>query len=934
MTETTDLSPGRQVLRDALRELESQALSGRDRTEAIAEANHRLRSAGHGEPLSPTRVGGWFERGSPAKDFELLWAVVQVLLEWRGLRSPGALTGRARPEAAGKWTHAKELWKSRWESARKAARKAPESKSRPALTPTLDGYLRTVLVASRQHPYPGASVDRRLPALADVYVRQRASRAAADNEEQPRADGPTGNVPDSSTATTSDRVVSAEAVFDTGKGISVLVGDPGCGKTTLLRTYLTAAATSWLDRRRGAGVPVMIRARSLTAGDPMPVALARAANTELAPFGLLDELTSAFFREVPHEQTPWLVLVDGLDEISDAGTRQRVITMLDGVARGNPHAYRFVVATRSLPEYEVHGIGAHVPRFELLPFSPHDLLTYAEKWFCHLDDAARHAQRFVAGLSSTRMEGLACTPLMASMLCQLYEADPARPLPEGRTGAYRSFVELIYEKNTHKQIKRTHDEAIRQLRSHHQVPRDDRTAEEAAELVRGNLPELIDNLAFDWIEGNDGTATDVLATHFHVRRPAKVSGQLWNEFLSDLLRPTGLLTQRGDDFGFLHQTLMEYHAARHATRSEENREEVLHGLRSNSDRLLLTDASYLGFLLDGLLMPQDRIAAATTELLRDGLPPGFHRLGFLRQQLRLRTSLPPGLIAAQLISVAEDSAGAGDAERLEAVGLLLGMAEHHDKAVDVLIRLCRPDAGLSAAYRLAASGLLAAEKDSWEQTLQLAARLALEKRSWWNTEDPLLGAVRILAAMEWGRDAAAGLAVPLVRDTTVRDSDRFAVVMSLAGVAGPFEETASLLRHLALDGTVGALVRLDAAAALARENGGAEEAAGLMVQLAEDPTVKGAYRLRAAGALAQVDGYRGAAPLAGHQEQGAALLSHLAQDVTLDAVYRPRAAVALSRVHGYRIQGALRLKHLAEDRSLSPSVRMQARAALTRLMDE
>ncbi|NGO75580.1 NACHT domain-containing protein [Streptomyces sp. YC504] len=931
MTATTGLSPGRQLLRDALRELESQALLGRDRTDAIAEANRRLRSAGHGEPLGPTRVGGWFEKGSPAKDFELLWVLVQVLLEWGGLQPPGALAGRARPEAAAKWTHAKELWKSRWESARKAARNVPEGKSRPALTPTLDGYLRTVRVASRQHPYPGASVDRRLPALSDVYVRQRAFRAAADDEDQPRADGPTGNTADSPTATATDRVVSAEAVFRTGKGISVLVGDPGCGKTTLLRAYLTAAATSWLDLRRGGGVPVMIRAHSLTAGDPMPVALARAANADLAPFGLLDELTSAFFREVPHEQTPWLVLVDGLDEISDAGTRQRVITMLDGVVRGNPHAYRFVVATRSLPEHEVYGIGTHVPRFELLPFSAHDLLTYAEKWFRHLEDAARHARLFVAGLSSTRLEGLACTPLMASMLCQLYEADPARPLPEGRTGAYRSFAELIYEKNTHKQIKRTHDEAIRQLRSHHQVPRDDRTAEEAAELVRGNLPELIDNLAFEWIEGNDGTATDVLATHFHVRRPAKVSEQLWNEFLSDLLRPTGLLTQRGDDFGFLHQTLMEYHAARHATRSKESREQVLRRFQSDSNQLLSTDASYLGFLLDGLLMPQDRIAAATTELLRDGLPTGLRRLGFLRQQLRLRTSLPPDLIAAQLISVAEDR-GSGT-ERLEAVGLLLGMTEHHDKAIDVLIRLCRPDANLSATYRLAASALLAAEKGSWEQTLQLAARLALEKRSPWS-EDPLLGAVRVLAAMEWGRDAAAGLAVPLVRDTTVRDSDRFRVVMSLAGVAGPFEETASLLRHLALDGTVGAAVRLDAAAALARENGRAKEAATLMVQLAESPTVKAAYRLRAAGALAQVDGYRGAAPLAGHQEQGAALLARLAQDDTLDATYRPRAAVALSRVQGHRVRGALLLKRLADDGSLSPFVRMHARAAFTRLMDQ
>ncbi|WP_327130209.1 hypothetical protein OG311_01370 [Streptomyces sp. NBC_01343] len=75
---------------------------------------------------------------------------------------------------------------------------------------------------------------------------------------------------------------------------------------------------------------------------------------------------------------------------------------------------------------------------------------------------------------------------MASLPCPLYAADPARPLPEGRTGAHRSFVELLYGPNTHKGIGATHAEAIRALADRHEIPRDQQAAEQSVRAIQTN----------------------------------------------------------------------------------------------------------------------------------------------------------------------------------------------------------------------------------------------------------------------------------------------------------------------------------------------------------------------------------------------------------------------------------------------------------------
>lgn len=446
--------------------------------------------------------------------------------------------------------------------------------------------------------------------------------------------------------------VAAEDVFRAEGGITVLQGPAGGGKSTLLRTYRAHSADRWLSTKAGTAVPVLVNASALTGRDPLPAALAKAATAELTQFGLLDDLTTDFFRRSPTSGAPWRVLVDGLDEIADAETRRAVLQMLTHTATTEPTLYKFVVATRPLAEQELDILGPHVQSFELLPFSASSLFAYATKWFRNLNDPRRHAELFMDGLKRSNLDVLAHTPLMASMLCQLYAADPAHPLPDGRTGAYQSFVELIYEQNSHKSIKSTHDAAIHRLRDRHQIPRDNQAAEQAAQQVRNHLPELIDHLAYERNKGSTAPAVEVLASHLHVNRPQKLKEHLWISFLGDLLRPTGLLTQGSDDFNFRHHTLLEYHAARHATRNTQARAQLLHDLIASSNRPgnggwkpPALGSSYLGFLLDGLLAQHDDITAQTIQYLEEiTLHGGEGASFFLAGQVHLRTALPPTIL--------------------------------------------------------------------------------------------------------------------------------------------------------------------------------------------------------------------------------------------------------------------------------------------------
>ncbi|MFI8281207.1 NACHT domain-containing protein [Streptomyces sp. NPDC085929] len=658
----------------------------------------------------------------------------------------------------------------------------------------------------------------------------------------------------------------------------------------------------------------MIRAVDLAGTPLLAQALARAVTEALGPFGLREAPGEDFFRDRPCPHAPWLVLVDGLDEVPDRGTRIALLDRLAREAGQEPSPYQFVVATRPLPYGELERLGPGAVRFELQPFASDDVLAYARGCFGDLPEPDRHVKAFRAQLKRSRLDALARTPLMASMLCQLYAADPTRPLPDGRTGAYESFVELLYEQNAHKGVANTHDAAIRLLKDRHQIVPDIAAVEQAAQTVREHLRELIGLLADERIRGNATQAVKVLASHLHVQRPAKVKEARWHAFLGDLLRPTGVLAERAGDFDFLHQSLLEYHAARYATRDEAARACVLDDLFPHRGTASARywkpphlEPSYLGFLLDGLLIPGDTLADTAAHALDEVAAVGGEAtLSFLTAQVGLRTCLPAHATALQLARFAERSPVIDG--RARAAAALAELDGHQEEGARRLARLAAHTApnlidGLVAARHLAAL-------DGHEE--EGAARLASVA-----TDPALLVPTRVnaaaaLAAVDGHEEEGVRLLAAFATNPSFDGRGRLHAAEHLAKVdPHHLEYGLPLLAAFAADATLGSHVRMDAARFLAEL--GDERAAKLLIYLATDISMNGDDRTRAAATLARLDG---------HRQEGAALLAHHVADSSLHDDDRVAAAQSLATLGDDRAVALI--ARLAADDALAADARAWA----------
>jgi hypothetical protein len=594
--------------------------------------------------------------------------------------------------------------------------------------PRLRAYLAAARDAADAHPYPGIVPGaRRLP-LTAVYLRQQASlpsEAATQPEEMVSAESLARRLP-------------AETILDRAED-SVVIADPGAGKSCLLRMGLITLAERWLAGRSAPVVPVRVLASDLVAPLPLPEAIAAGVGAELSAAGHLRRLPSEFFGTAPLPGTRWLVLVDGLDEVMDPAHRRAVVKKIARLADDPLSLYRFVVTTRPLPEGELSEDWLPI-RFHLEQFTAEQLPTYAEGWFdaLELPSARSTAEQFVAEVSRVGLERLAGTPLVAAILCQLYAADPSKPLPAGRPGVYAEFVELLRSR----QYTDASSGVFTQAQT--MFGRYGPGAIDAARTVLAEAPDLIGRLADTWrLQGQDRrSALDLLADWTGHHRQQHVPVANWRHFLRELLRRSGLLTERADDFTFIHQTIAEYMAVRYVTadpqRSQSAFDELFgawkRGLRSALRRTWREpdswSRSHMSFLIAAWQDDRSRSEAVSRELYR------------LARYGRLPGSSVIANLVTEGIAVPDDVLEAArDTLAHEAGNRELTADERRDAAVD-LSWLDDPR-GLDLLAALAADRKLA-----WIERLMVARDLD-------EAEDPrgidLLADLAVDPKLQWGQ---------------------------------------------------------------------------------------------------------------------------------------------------------------------------------------
>ncbi|MFD8143686.1 HEAT repeat domain-containing protein [Streptomyces sp. NPDC059708] len=789
-------------------------------------------------------------------------------------------------------------------------------------------YLSAALASTREHPYVGGTIGSGAPPLADIYLGQRARvRALGTGPGLGGGPVPPGEL-------TAEEVV--HRVGGREAGVTVLTAGPGGGKSTFLRMALATAARGRLtDGDADAhALPVLLRATDLLSEEPLPQVLSRAVTRDLSRFGLLEGPGPDVFREEAEPGVPWLVMVDGLDEVLLPEARRAALQTLAGfIHRTGAEAgaapapagpFRFVVATRPLPESELRVLGGDTPLVELRPFDPPELRSLAVKWFRATGHTApeQAADRFAQRTAAPPAAGLGTVPLMAAILCALGTAAPDEPLPAHRGDLYRRFAGALADRHHAAGMSGIHQQ------THQALERYGPTVLGRAQETVDRFFALVTRLAARQVERpaghRPGPASDALTALLgfpEAARPDPVPQETWGRFLADLLRHSGLFTEDESGFAFLHRTLADYFAAqavageprllrRELRRHLGTRRPARPGRRRARAELRTAQSSYVGFLLDAA--PDDPAAdAAATRALRrlaGAADAGLPDLEFIAAQARLGTRIPPEVASRAASSLAalatrrnlfrdevHAAVALADLDEERARELLLRIAQDTDAmgaapslfarshADAVGLKTLRQYNGLAriqAAFRLAAGG------DG--RGVKLLLELAHDEDT-----GPIARAHAAGALAQLGHEGAGDLLLSLARDTGFDGTGR-ALAARLLGSRMGDRRALRILAGMARDQALDPVSRVNAAHALARL--GDPRAKPVLTELvrpvrrpARTPhelVVRSFVRVKSARLLAEL----------GHKDAPRLLLK-LGHDESVIRFYRRRAKVVLVMVH-------------------------------------
>ena len=757
-------------------------------------------------------------------------------------------------------------------------------------SPHLFGYLYAARRAACERPYP-AAVPGAIPSLPMIYVSQSVypHSEAWTLGPLPRRTG---------------QLVAHETILGQERDCFVL-GQPGSGKSILLRAALAAMADRWLVGSENTAVPVLVPAICLASENlALHEALAAAASTGLSDMGLPDPLPADFFQFEPLPGIPWLLLVDGLDDIVDLRTQLQVRNTIIANARDTVSPYRFVVATRSLKSF---AFGQSWSAYWLRPFAPEDLPGFAERWFTALDSPSPGdmAHSFTDALEQAHLTELARTPMVATMLCQLYAAAPNKQLPSGRSEIYLRFTELLHE--------RQHETGIG-AETCIALQRHGESVLRQAQHTYDHLRPLLASLAVQRRAGNTDKILDMLAKQSGSACPEHVPQRLWNQFLSETLNQSGIMAAYANDFIFLHQTFIDYLAAVDtATDRVASTQQFVkifnhRWSKSRSGRGQVwnppnDDDSFLGFLLDVWRdTPADPARVLRRIAARGG--PGCR---FITAQAHLGTRLPVSIVTAAADALARSAENPAKPywERREATAALIAIGDTRSSGL-LTAMADDPD---SRRDRLWAAGSLAVFGESHGRDVLIAmadrgsANRFLFDRVW-----VLHQVVRL------GDTNAVDRIAVVATDPAEHVRWRTRAAEALTELGDP--RGASALAAMASDTDLDGHQRRQAAKSLAAM--GDPRGPDTLTAMAADRSLDGSWRRRAARALVELGDPR-----------GPAILAEMTTDPDLDYPWRRRAAETLAAFGDRR--GAKALASMATNSGLEDSWRRRAATALTEL---
>ncbi|CAG7645753.1 NACHT domain-containing protein [Actinacidiphila bryophytorum] len=490
----------------------------------------------------------------------------------------------------------------------------------------LDPRLVTLLAAQRQaaRTFPYRSVGLHRDDLTQVYVRQQVAGAepAPVEARLPEPGAEDGGGQDHRPPTTVEEFLVHHRHV-------LVTGPPGSGKSTL--SLQLSAAPVVLPGAPGGDrpsvlVPVRVAARDLAARPEVDLTAgvsALARRTALARTQA-DIGAGLCVPPYPAAGTAWLVIVDGLDEVSDPHERAELTDRLHAfLDTGSGH--QVLVTTRPLPPRERERWQS---RTDLLhcavePFEREQRRQFAHRWFrdAHLADS------FIARIAAARLADLVSVPLLATVAAVVFEEAAGQALPSTAFGMYQRFVAHLYESRT---APATFD-----LRGRLAAVAG---GEQLAERLATGRIDLLEHVATAWLEGADLLPAALKRLRATGTQPYPLPTD-WAETVTAVLTSTGLVAHDGAGLGFVHRSFAEHLAAAAEARKLPARfdpdappwwdalRHAMEGSPTDRDalvhRALLADADGL---LDWLLAGNHKARELGARLVFEGVPsrPAHH----------------------------------------------------------------------------------------------------------------------------------------------------------------------------------------------------------------------------------------------------------------------------------------------------------------------
>ncbi len=376
----------------------------------------------------------------------------------------------------------------------------------------------------------------------------------------------------------------------------VLLGDPGSGKSTLTRRLAGILAAGQLQTGEVAGLEEDDRDWKERLGGacdrwllPVRITLSRWAThlpteAEGTASDLIKECvriireTTAFSGErleehfearLNHHPPTALLLLDGLDEVTDRPQRKRLLAAVRDFCKCHP-AVPLVVTCRVRPYREGKSYHLDLQDFTLRDLTGEAIADFLQRWHQELvwagiyqsdaaDQAHRRLKKAIADTDRPELHEMAGTPLLLTIMARVnYD----KGLPGSRAALYEQYVnQLLWEWERQRLDDRGQHTGLELLLSR-------------AHVDRASLERALDRLAYD-IHGQKGSRDTVdipeaqlraaIEGIYPDRKENKAKAAEWAMEVLELIDArSGLLNalEQGQTYRFAHRTFQEYLAAR------------------------------------------------------------------------------------------------------------------------------------------------------------------------------------------------------------------------------------------------------------------------------------------------------------------------------------------------------------------------------------